>query len=75
MRENRRRSGRLALAVAAATFAGALTAWAEPSAHNLDNVEREIASIVSNVRTDSAPALAAIDQALPKSLTIVSKSQ
>lgn len=74
MRDNRR-SGRLVLAVAAATFAGALTAWAEPSAHNLDNVEREIAAIVADVRSDSAPALAALDQALPESLTIVSKSQ
>lgn len=74
MRDSRR-SGRLALAVAAATFAGALTAWAEPSTHNLDNVEREIASIVSNVKSDTAPALAALDQALPESLTIVSKSQ
>lgn len=70
-----RRSGRLVLAVAAATFAGALTAWAEPSAHNLDAIEAEIAAMASNVKSDTAPALAALDQALPDSLTIVSKSQ
>lgn len=74
MRE-KRRSGRLALAVAAAMFAGLLTAWAEPSAHNLDAIEREIASIASSVKSDTAPALAALDQALPTTLTIVSKSQ
>lgn len=74
MRDNRR-SGRLALAVAAAMFAGTLTAWAEPSAHNLDTIDREIAAIASSVKHDTAPALAALDQALPDSLTIVSKSQ
>ncbi|WP_141395749.1 hypothetical protein [Sphingomonas spermidinifaciens] len=74
MRDNRR-TGRLALAVAAAMFAGLLTAWAEPSAHNLDTIEREIALIVRDVRSDAAPPLTVVDQALPVARTIVSKSQ
>ena len=74
MRDNRR-SGRLALAVAAAMFAGLLTAWAEPSSHNLDRIEREIAAVVQDVRSDALPALTMVDQALPVARTMVSSSQ
>lgn len=74
MRDNRR-SGRLALAVAAAMFAGLLTAWAEPSSHNLDTIEREIASVMQDVRSDALPALTTLDQAWPVARTMVSRSQ
>jgi hypothetical protein len=74
MRENRR-TGRLALAVAAATLAGLLTAWADPTPDRMDSVKREITAMVDAARSDAGPKLTVVDQALPVARTIVSKSQ
>jgi hypothetical protein len=71
---DKRRTGRLTLAFAAAAAAGLLTAWTEPQTHRVDTVRREIAALVRDAR-GATPALTIVDQALPNARTIVSNSQ
>ncbi|MEZ0496703.1 hypothetical protein [Sphingomonas sp. IW22] len=73
---DRRTQHRLALAVAAATLAGFLTAWAAPDQRSHQVMQREIAEVARDARGFLSPRSAAgLDQALPVARTIVSKSQ